>query len=745
MNTSVQLYREDDLARQNLMLAGRGASAGGERLDLNGLIGTIRRRRTLFLCLALGIFLIGLILTLRQEPIYTATTTVVIETAREQLTPVGEAVLQDPAAATSPVVDTEVQVLLSNELANKVADALKLDQLPRYDAQLQRPGLRQRIRAAITGGGAPTPERAYDPQAQREYVINALRNGLKVTREGLTYALEISFASPDPVFAAAVANEYGRQYTQQSLLRERHANANATVFLTKRIAELRKQAQKDTLAVQQYRIANNLLSTNASQLTEQEVSTYNQEVAAARAAAAEDRARLATARRQLSTGSKGDDVGEALSSGVVSSLRTQRAGLAVQLAELNTRYGPRHPDVVKAKEQLADLDGSIQKEIDRVISNLQAKTSVSGQRLGSIQGSLAGARGTLASSNRALVGFDDLTRRAEASQGLYETYLARLKQALAQEGTEQADARIITWAQVPTGPSSPNIPLNMFLAAVLGLGAGLAAAFIAELAFRGLTTGEDVESRLGLPYLGGVPLVKSVMKWKGSEADALVAHPHSAFAESFRSLHASIGYAIDAVPQVIAVTSALPQEGKSTIAAGLARMTALDGGDVVLVDCDLRRRGVNRLIAEEKPAGLIEVLRGQATLDEALVRDAATGAWLLPIGSRRIEPGDHFGGEPMRALIAALRARFATVILDTAPVLPIADARTLSTMADAVLFVVRWRKTADHAVTSALRLLPRGRAHLAGVVLSQLDARKQARFGFGDPTFYYNQYKSYYA
>lgn len=745
MNRSVQLHREDDLARQNLMLAGGGGAPGGDRLDLNGLFGTLRRRATLFLSLAIGIFLVGLVLTLRQEPVYTASTTVVIETAREQLTPVGEAVLQDPAAATSPVVDTEVQVLLSSELANKVADALKLDALPRYDAQVQRPGLRQRLRAAITGGTPAVPERAYDAQAQREYVINALRRGLKVTREGLTYALGISFSSPDPVFAAAVANEYGRQYTRQSLLRQRAANANATVFLTRRIAELRAQAQKDTLAVQQYRIANNLLSTNASQLTEQEVSTYNQEVAAARAAAAEDRARLATARRQLSTGSKGDDVGEALSSGVVSSLRTERAGLAAQLAELNARYGPRHPDVLKATERLADLDASIQKEIDRVISNLQAKTSVSGQRLGSIQGSLAGARGTLASSNRALVGFDDLTRRAEASQGLYETYLARLKQALAQEGTEQADARTITWAQVPTAPSSPNIALNMFLAAVLGIGAGLAAAFITELAFRGLTTGEDVESRLGLPYLGGVPLVRSVMKWKGAEADAPVAHPHSAFAEAFRSLHASIGHAIDAVPQVIAVTSALPQEGKSTIAAGLARVIALDGGDVVLVDCDLRRRSVNRLIAEERPAGLIEVLRGTATLDDALVRDGPSGAWLLPIGARRIEPGDHFGGAAMRALLAELRGRFATVILDTAPVLPIADTRTLSTLADAVLFVVRWRKTADHAVASALRLLPGGRARVAGVVLSQLDARRQARFGYGDPNFYYNQYKDYFA
>jgi succinoglycan biosynthesis transport protein ExoP len=280
---------------------------------------------------------------------------------------------------------------------------------------------------------------------------------------------------------------------------------------------------------------------------------------------------------------------------------------------------------------------------------------------------------------------------------------------------------------------------------VLGLGAGLGAAFIAELSFRGLTTGEDVETRLGVPSLGGVPMLKSVMKWRGDPINALVKRPHSVFAESFRSLQTSISYSTDAVVQVVVVTSALPREGKSTIAAGLALTAAMDGQRVLLIDCDLRRRSVNRMVPEPPKASLIDVLRGDAKVEDALVQDAASGAWILPLNSKRVDPGDYFVGEPFRELLNELRGQFTYIVLDTAPVLPIADTRVLATLGDAVIFVARWRKTADDAVRSALRLLPRGRVNLTGVVLSQIDVRLQARFGYGDPTYYYSQYKEYYS
>lgn len=744
MGKELSVYRESEIVRQNLALSGRvDRASADDRVNVHSLMTTLRRRRMLMLSVAVAIFLAAVILTLLATPVYTATAQVVIDTTREQVTPVQEQVLKDSGELTSPAVDTEVQVILSSDLANKVVEALRLDRASAFDPAMVRPSKYARLRAWLFGTPLPVSRRLYDSVAQRQYVINVLSGSLKVLRTGTTFVLSISYTSADPNFSALVANEYARQYARQALDRKREANDAALTFLLKRIEGLRKQAQIDTEAVQQFRIAHNLLSVNAAQLTEQEVSTYNQQLSVARSAAAEDLARMRTAQQQLRGGSNGDDVGEALGSPVVSSLKTQRAQLGAELALLKTRFGPRHPDVQKAENQIADLDRSIQAEVGRVISNLQAKVNVSNQRLASVNSSLGGARGTLASSNRAFTGFDDLMRKAGTSQAMYETYLNRYKEAAAQEGTEKADARVITWAQVPAGASRPKVALNLVLGLFLGLGAGLAAAFLAELMFNGLTTGDDVETRLGVNYLGAIPLIGSIIKKPPPPIEGVL-DTHLAFAQAFRSLRTAIAHASEVHVQVVVVTSALPKEGKSTVAACLARMSAIENEKVLLIDCDAHRRSVNALVANPRSAGLLEVLRGEAAIEDALIEDEASGAWLLPLNQTRMNPGDSIASEAMERLINLVRADFTYIVLDTAPVLPVADARILATLADAVVLVSLWRKTSDHAVRSALKLFPPGRVNLAGVLLSCVDMRKQVRFGKGDATFYYDQYKEYF-
>lgn len=743
MNNSVNLYRSEDAA-QNLILSGARQGGAGETLDLRALFATLRRRRRLFLAVAGTIFLAAVVLTFLTTPLFTATTTVVIDTLQAQLVPNSEQVLPS-GGDTTGVVDTQVQVIMSTEMAGKVDDALQLDSSAIFDPSKVRVGIRRSVYNMLGGTSAPDP-RTYDRQAQREFVISQLIGHLSVLRVGTTYSLQIAFSSPSPVFAAAIANEFARQYSNEQTRDKEAANAKARVFLSGRIDQLQQQAEADTRAVQEYRIKNNLLSTNGAALTEAEVSTYNQQVATARAQAAEDSAQLSTAQRQLSTGTtgNGNDVGVALTSPVVSSLRTQRAELAAQLANLQSRYGPRHPEVLKTQQQLANLDASLKKEVDSVIAGLRARSNVSQQRLGSINGSLAGARGTLMGSNHALIGFDDLNRKAQTSQALYETYLNRYKETVAQEGTEQSQARVVTWATVPSKQSSPILFLNLFLAVFLGIGAGLAVSLVSELLFSGLTTGEDIEHRLGVRYLGGVPLLSTVVKRAKVPGDAVVEHPHSAFAEAFRSMRTSIDYVVDAQVQVVMITSALPQEGKTTTSFCLARSVAMQGEKVVIVDCDSRRRSLNRFIPEQREAGLVEVLRGDAMLEEALVLDEASGAYILPLNRTKLENLDLIAGEAMAQLIQTLRADFTYIILDTAPILPIADARLLAPLADAVVMAVRWRKTPDHAVRAAIRLLPAGRSYLAGVALTRINMKKQARFGYGDPSFYYHQYKAYY-
>lgn len=746
MSNAIEVRGGGDITPQRLLPVKAEPELQGadDRLDLRSLIVTLRRRSGLILGVLGTVLAFAIVITSLQTPRYTAVSQIVLNTTENRVAPGESGEVKAPQS--QDLADTEVEVLRSRELAATVAGALKLDLDPRFNPNGSRQGGRFRRIGESIGLLAPKPPIKMAPEAVRRAVVDQLLSGLNITRAGTTYAFNIAVTSTQPEDAQRIANEYAVQYTNLYLNRKRENNTEALSFLSKRLEELRNQAQADTARVQQYRIANNLLSTSGASLTEQEISSYNQQVAAARAQAVEDQARLSTARAQLRSGSKGDDVGEALNSSVVSGLRAQRATVSARLASLEARYGSLYPDVQKAKGELADVDTQIAAEINRVISNLEAKARVSGERLASIQGTLGGARGQLATNNKAMVGLDDLTRRAEASQQLYDSYLARYKQTGAQEGTERPESRITSYADLPTAPTSPRVALNLILAIVVGAGLGVAAAFIAEMMFSGLTTALDVEQRLHIRCLGSIPLLKSVLPRAGAPIQAVLDEPASGFAEAFRGLRASINYAVDGRRQVLMVTSALPREGKTTTSTCLARMSALNGERVVLLDVDVRQHGVSRLIrgAADRP-GLIEVLRGDAELDAALIHDEDSGAYILPIIPASRDVGNLLIGTEMDTLLATLRERFDLILLDAAPILPVADTRTLAMKADAVVMVARWRSTADHAIRAALRLLPHRHVPIAGIVLTQVDVRKQAKFGYGDGTFYYKKYQHYYA
>ncbi len=231
--------------------------------------------------------------------------------------------------------------------------------------------------------------------------------------------------------------------------------------LSTRIEQLRGQAQTDFGAVQRYRIANNLLSSNGTALTEQEISTYNQQVALARSDAARDRAAYDAARRQVVAG--GGAAGDTQSAPVIAALRAQRGELAVKVADLATRDLETNPELIAARNQLSALDAQIAAETSRTLSAFDAKARASESRMGSLEASLGGATGKLAVNNGAMIALDDLTRKAQASQALYDSYLNRYKEVVAKAGAERADSRILSPARVPGSPSSPNMILNLAL------------------------------------------------------------------------------------------------------------------------------------------------------------------------------------------------------------------------------------------------------------------------------------------
>ena len=431
-------------------------------------------------------------------------------------------------------------------------------------------------------------------------------------------------------------------------------------------------------------------------------------------------------------------------------MRGQRVTASAHLADLQTRYGERHPEIQKARQSMAEIDTQIQNEIQRVISNLKAQDAVAHMRAESMSSSASQTRGTLAVNNRASVRLSQLQRDDDAVRSLYDAFLSRYKETTAKEGIQQSNARPVSPAKPPTGPSAPNKRLDIFLSLALGAAAGLGAVLLAELLERGVSSTADVERQIGLPALGEVPTLASTLPrtLRGPKLDPVryvVSKPLSRFAEAFRNLRAAVlssrtGQAV----KVIAITSSPPGEGKTTTALCLARTMALSGSSVVVVDCDLRQRSINRMLSAEPTAGLLEVLNGAASLDEALVADAETGAFLLPLSKSAFTPRDVFGSDAMHRLLQDLRRRFDVVLLDTAPVLAVADTRILCPQADAVLFLTRWRKTSRKAVSTALRSLSASDAFVAGVALTQVNLREQARAGEGS-AYAYRAYAKYYS
>jgi len=688
-----------------------------DAIDLHALIAAFRRRLGLFMAVTAAVCMIVLALMLGQPPVYTATASLQINTRKEQVV-AGQAVLS-ALDAEAAIVDTEVEVLKSPQLAAQVVQTLDLISDPEFNARLRSSTLTKHLPRTTP---APT-----DAQIERQQVIDAVRRRLTVRRVGLTYSMAVSFTSEDPSKAARIANAFAEAYLQSQLTAKFDANAQANSFLGARLEDLRRQVEAADAAVSAYRIENGLLSAQGATLTEQEISAYNQQLALARAQQAEQDARLRTARAQMAAGSNGDDVGEALSSPVVQNLRAQRAAISTRVADLSVRYGPLHPDMIRARQELSDIDAQIQAEIRRVVSNLDAQAQVARQRAASVQSSLDAARGALADNNAASVRLRELEGEAEAARAIYRAFLDRYRETSAQTGVEQADARVVSRATPPTSQSAPNLMISLALGLMLGAAAGTGA-------------------------VGAIPLASSVATAEDQTLhpiDLVVQRPLSVFAEAFRALRTSITPIVSVVGEpsarIVAVTSALPGEGKTTTAVCLARVAARSGGRVLLIDGDPRRRGVTWMLGLNPDHGLAEVLHGAAAWRNVSVLDPASGAQVLPLLGSGLSADDLFGAPPMTTLLDELRQAFDLIVIDTAPVLVLADARILAAKADSVVLLARWRKTPARAVAAAIRILSQSGVRLSGVTLSQVDVRAEAGRNYGHHDYDYRAYRKYYA
>lgn len=702
----------------------------GALIDLRAFMQVLRRRRVVILLVSVLMFAAVAAAYFMMTPRYTAQATVALERGAEHVIKVDQVAPQvDPDSGS---VDTEVEILKSPILIGKVVDELKLTRYPEFN-----PSLRE---------GEPAPE-----ETQRNWAISTVLSNLTVKRNGFSYAIDLAYEAETPAMAVKVVNAVANKYIDEQVSTKTGATSRASQFLESQLNDLRAQVVSAEAAVADYRARHSLFNLGqSSSVTQEELTGLNAQLAQARASQAEAEARLSSANSQIARGRTGEELGEALDSPVVSQLRAQRAQISGRVASLRQQYGPKYPDLAKAQQELQDVDQQISAEVTRIVANLSNEANAARQRTSSIQGSLHQAEGTLAVDNKASVGLSELERRAESARTLYQTFLDRYKQTQAQRGLERSDSYIVAPARFPGGPSFPNKLVFVVIGLIAAIAGSTVAVALLQLLDRGVETTSGLEKKLGVNVLGSIPDTKHMPELGRDEAALptrlITDRPHSAFAEAFRWLQTSINFTrTGRGPVVVAVTSALPGEGKTTVASSLARSAAMAGKRTVLVDCDLRRRPSDTTPAHTESIGLRAVLEKEGTIDDAIQVDEETGLHILPRrhDEHHVQP---FADSPAFAeLISTLRARYDFIVLDTPPVLTIDDSRVISSKADSVILMVRWRKTPAKAAELALRNLYSVGANVIGASLSMVDVQAQARIGYEDAGYYYGASKSYYA
>lgn len=709
--------------------AARFNRTSGRPLDLKGLVDAFLRRWQLFVAVTVAVILVSVITSLALRPLYGATATIRIDP--NQKTGIDLEAIARGAPPDQALVDSEVKIMQSRDVAREVVTRLHLDKDPEFN-----PALKGGVKLF---GGRKAPASAI------ESTTDVVQKRLGVAREGSTYIVGLRFKSANAWKAANVANAFAQEYLLNSVRSKINAATEQSTSLSERLGVASVAAQQADSRLAQYKASKGILTgVSGGTLTEQQIATLTGQLGDAESAAAAARSNYQAARTQMAQGGI-DSVSTVLNSPTIVELRRQRADLQRARAEVDARYGPKHPETLKVQQQVTGIDNQIHDESMRIITSLESDARAAEAKADSLRKALAGLRGEMEVNSQASVEADSLQRDAEAKRTIFNQLAASAQQVQQQEHISEAQARIVSLASPPTKPFFPNKSLFAALGASLGLIFGLAAVFAAEFFDDGVRNVDEVEGDLGVNFISSVPLLtpralqvdgKAVPPW-----DYVIHRPMSSYAEAMRTARSAIMLSdLDKKQKVVAITSALPSEGKTVSSVSLARIMAMTGEKVILVDCDLRRNALEGLLPGRPSAGLIEVLQGSAKLDDVILTDAATGLDVLPLQEAAFTPRDLFGTKSMRDLLEVLRSRYDHVILDGPPILAVTDARTLATLADTVLMVAHWNRTSRNAVKAALDRLERDKAPLAGLMLTMVDTRSRANMG----SYYYGGYHKYY-
>jgi succinoglycan biosynthesis transport protein ExoP len=708
-----------------------------------------RQWRLIALVTGLAI-VVGAIYIAISPAMYTAQADMIIDTKRVTWTQAEMSSENRPVEDAS--VESEIETTKSEKVSAAVIHRLHLDEDPEFVGVGN--GLRRRIFSLFKLTAGEEQVASSDELMRR--VLGTLRGNLRVTRLGRSYIEQIAYTSLDREKAAKIANAFADAYIEDQLQAKFEATHRASIWLEQRIGELRQQASDAYKAVQDFKSENSIIiGVDGKLASEVELDQLGIALAKARADTSQARARLDRISRVLEQRSDKETlnipdpiVTDALSNPVITRLRQQFLDDQNKESEWSARYGADHQAARNLRAEMAGLQRAIWDEISRIAESYKSELQIAKSQEESIDRRMTDVFQNSAATRQSQVRLRELETAANTYRGIYETFLSRFTQSVQQQSFPSTEARVVTAASPPGLPTSPKISLTLALATICGFGLGVMSAFAREQMNRQIHTRAQLEKLLGTSCLAVLPAFADKRpafgKLRASHDSRVFRQlsevaPFSATAEALRY----IKVAIDLHPtggKVIGIISALPGEGKTTVAAGFAAFVAKSGARTLLVDADLRNPSMTRTLGYANAPGLLNMVADKSDFDGLVITDSKFKFDFLP-SSTQIKPlnsSDILNSPAMKQMLRTAKSDYDYVLVDLPPVLPVVDVKAVAHLFDAFVLVVEWGSTSTDEILKAIGASPLLSERLLGAVLNKADEAVMRRFeGYSDRRYTY--------
>jgi len=715
----------------------------------------VYKRRWLAIPAFLLVFSVMAFNSMRQTPIYRSQAQLLIEKDAPTVARLDQMFQSQEGWSSDEFYQTQYRILQSRSLAKRTIDQMKLWDAPKLGngpepkSQISPTGIAWGL-VDTTLGLVKRPFKSAEPPVQpivREQAsadesaaqagrISEFLGGLEVFPVRNTRLVEIRYKSTDPKFAADAANALAAAYIQQSMEFKLNTSKEAGDFLSDRLAEQRKAVEASERALQAFREQNGTVTVaeGTSSIAVQRLTDLNSALIKARTERLNKEALYNQLKSMQASGTI-DTFPAVLANDYIQGLKTSLSEAQREQAQLSERYGDVHPEMIKARAAVQTANAKLTTEISKVVEGVNNEYRTAFAQEQSLQGALSSQKNEAIQGNKMGIALSVLQREADSNRQVYESLLQQTKETGIAGERRATNVRVVDAAETPRGPVSPNLRSDITFAFVAGLVFAIGLAFGFEYLDNRIKTPQELKAHLGIPFLGMVPVV-SLAKEPNPLLDGGV--PQN-FSEAFKSIRTNLLFssAEDGLRSLV-VTSAGPGEGKSCVSSNIAMALAQAGQRVLLIDADMRRPRVHEIFGGDQEPGLSNVLAGNAKTSEAIRKSKTSGLWVLPAGHIPPNPAELLGSRRYVDFMASLNAHFDWVVLDTPPVMVVADSSIVANQSSGVVFVVRADHTSKHSVRAAAEQLEAANAHLLGSVLNRVDL-------VSNPYYYSAYYRKDYA